>query len=232
MKKKLIISAAILVLLILILFGTLKWMNSRTFQLFGGITNQVTTDQKVIALTFDDGPTANVDQILPLLDNYKAKATFFLIGGELEKNPDEGRKIAAAGHEIGNHTFSHDRMVFKSPSYIRDEIEKTNALIRQTGYKGEILFRPPYGKKLIGLPYYLNKHHMKTITWNLEPDTFYSTTADKVRYVQDKVKPGDILLLHPMYDSNEITAINEILQALKEQGYSFVTVSELLKLQQ
>ncbi|SDX56763.1 polysaccharide deacetylase family protein [Paenibacillus sp. CF384] len=230
MKKIVIISAAVLVLLILILFGTLKWMNSRTFQVFGGITSQVETSQKVIAITFDDGPTGNVDQLLPLLDKYKAKATFFLIGGELEQHPEEGRKIVEAGHEIGNHTFSHDRMVFKSPSYIKDEIEKTNALIRQTGYKGDILFRPPYGKKLLGLPYYLHKHHMKSITWNLEPDTYYSATADKVRYVEEKVKPGDILLLHPMYDQNEIAATDEILQALTEQGYAFVTVSELLKL--
>ncbi len=110
-------------------------MNARKFQLFGGITDQVETKQKVVALTFDDGPTKNVDKILPLLDQYHVKATFFLIGNEIEKNPVEAKKIVSAGHQIGNHTYSHQRMVFKSPSYIKAEIEKTDKLIREAGFR-------------------------------------------------------------------------------------------------
>lgn len=218
--------------IILLLFGTYKLMNSRTFQLFGGLTDHVETNKKVIALTFDDGPTKNVDKLLPLLDKYNTKATFFLIGSDLKKHPEEGRKIAEAGHQIGNHTYSHNRMVFKTPFYIKEEIEKTDQLIRKTGFKGEIDFRPPNGKKLVGLPYYLKKHHRNTITWSLEPDTYYNSPSDKVTYVKKNVKPGAIILMHPMYDDTgkELKAIEGILQALTEEGYTFVTVNELKKL--
>lgn len=218
--------------IILLLFGTYKLMNSRTFQLFGGLTDHVETNKKVIALTFDDGPSKNVDKLLPLLDKYNAKATFFLIGSDLKKHPEEGRKIAEAGHQIGNHTYSHNRMVFKTPSYIKEEIEKTDQLIRKTGFKGEIDFRPPNGKKLVGLPYYLKKHHRNTITWSLEPDTYYNSPSDKVTYVKKNMKLGAIILMHPMYDDTgkELKAIEGILLALTEEGYTFVTVNELKKL--
>ncbi|MGG1676969.1 polysaccharide deacetylase family protein [Neobacillus sp. NRS-1170] len=227
--KKMILSIGLVICIILLLFGTYKLMNSRTFQLFGDLTYKVDTNQKVVALTFDDGPTKNVEQILPLLDKYHAKATFFLIGGEIEKFPEDAAKIAKAGHQVGNHTYSHNRMVFKSPSYIKKEIEKTDDLIREAGFKGEIDFRPPNGKKLLGLPYYLNKHNRDTITWNLEPDTYYTTASDKVKYVADHIKPGSIILMHPMYDrtDNELEAIEGILKTLSDEGYRFVTVNEL-----
>lgn len=219
-------------LIILILFGLYKLMNSRSFQLFGGLTDSVETNQKVIALTFDDGPTKNVDKILPLLEQYDVKATFFLIGHDIESNPEEAKKIVSAGHQVGNHTYSHDRMVLKSQIYIKEEIEKTDKLIREAGYKGEINFRPPFGKKMLGLPYYLNKVHKDTITWNIEPDTYYSSASDKVKYVKTKIKPGSIILLHPMYDQtgNELKTIEEILKLLTKEGYKFVTVDELQKM--
>lgn len=204
-------------------------MNSRTYQLFGGLTKQVETHQKVVALTFDDGPADNTNQILSLLEQYNAKATFFLIGAEIEKFPEEARKIAEEGHQIGNHTYSHKRMIFKTPAYYKDEIEKTDQLIQNAGYKGEIDVRPPNGKKLIGLPYYLNKHKRETITWNLEPDTFYTTVSDKVKYVTENIEPGSIILLHPMYDKTgqALQTIEGILQELSKKGYTFITVNEL-----
>jgi len=231
MKKRIFVVGIVFLAIFLLLYGTYKLMNSRTYQLFGGLTNHVETSQKVVALTFDDGPTKNVDQLLPLLDKYNAKATFFVIGNELEKNLEEGKKIAQAGHQIGNHSYSHKRMVFKTPSFIQQEIEKTNTLIRKTGYKEPIDFRPPNGKKLVGLPYYLNKHHMGTITWNLEPDTYYTSVSDKVDYVEKNVKPGSIILMHPMYDDTgkELKAIEGILATLSKEGYKFVTVNQLQK---
>ncbi|MFP5107594.1 polysaccharide deacetylase family protein [Neobacillus sp. C211] len=232
MKKKLIYSGVGILLVFLLLLGTYKLMNSRTFQLFGRLADQVETNQKVVALTFDDGPTKNVEKILPLLKQYNVKATFFLIGNEIEKNPEKAKKIVSAGHQIGNHTYSHQRMVFKSPSYIKKEIEKTDELIRESGYKGKIDFRPPNGKKLVGLPYYLYKNNRDTITWSLEPDTYYTSATDKVSYVKKNVKPGSIILIHPMYDGTgeELNTIKGILQSLSNEGYKFITVNELLKL--
>ena len=232
MKRKLIFIGLGMLFVFLLLLGTYKLMNSRTYQLFGGLTEQIETNQKLVALTFDDGPTKNVNQILPLLDKYNAKATFFLIGKEIEKHPEEAKKIVEAGHQVGNHTYSHNRMVFKTPSYIKEEIQKTDQLIQKAGYKGEIDFRPPNGKKLVGLPYYLNKHNRDTITWNIEPDSYYTTASDKVNYVKDNIKPGSIILMHPMYDDtgNELQAIEGVLQALSNEGYTFVTVNELQEL--
>ena len=229
MKKKLVVVGTIVLFVFFLLFGTYKLMNSRTIQLFGGLTYQVSTKQKVVALTFDDGPTKNVEEILPLLKAYNAKATFFLIGNEIKKNPAEAKRIADAGQQIGNHSYSHNRMVFKSSSYIQEEIEKTDQLIRLAGYQGEIDFRPPNGKKLVGLPYYLNKHNRDTITWSLEPDSYFSSSTDKVNYVKKNVKPGSIILIHPMYDKTgeEVKTIKGILQSLSNKGYKFVTVNEL-----
>ncbi|AXN38092.1 polysaccharide deacetylase [Peribacillus butanolivorans] len=229
MKKKLIFIGIGILLVFILLFSIYKLMNSRTHQFFGGLTAKVETNQKVVALTFDDGPSKNVNQILPLLDKYNVKATFFLIGNEIERYPEEAKKIVEAGHQIGNHTYSHKRMVFKSSSYIKEEIEKTDKLIQNFGYKGEIDVRPPNGKKLVGLPYYLNKNDRDTITWNIEPDSYYTSASDKVNYVKDHIKPGSIILMHPMYDDTgkELQAIEGVLKLLSEEGYTFVTVNEL-----
>lgn len=231
MEKKIIITIFIIFIITTALFGTYKLMNARSFQLFGELTNRIETNEKIVALTFDDGPTKNIERILPLLDKYNAKATFFVIGNELENNLPLGKAIVQSGHQLGNHTYSHNRMVFKIPSFIKDEIEKTNSLIRQTGYTGEIDFRPPNGKKLIGLPYYLNKNNIETITWDLEPDTFYYSISDKSDYVNENIKPGSIILLHSMYDeSNEdLQTIKGILDSLSKKRYQFITVNELQK---
>ncbi|KGA81230.1 polysaccharide deacetylase [Lysinibacillus fusiformis] len=230
MKRKLAYSGIVIVVILAFTFSAYKLMNARKYQLFGNLTSQVETNDKVVALTFDDGPTKNTDAILSLLDDYQVKATFFLIGKDIEGQPDEARKIAEAGHQIGNHTYSHKRMVLKSPAFIKHEIEKTDDLIADIGYTESIVVRPPYGKKLIGFPYYLNKHKRETITWNLEPDTFFTQADEKVRYVKENIRPGSIILMHPMYDStgNELQAIEKILQTLMDEGYTFVTIDELL----
>ena len=232
MKKKLIIFGIGFLVMVLLFAGAFEVTKLRSFQFFGGLTYEGETENKVIALTFDDGPTKNVDQILPLLDKYDAKATFFLIGNDIEKHPEEAKKIVEAGHQIGNHTYSHNRMVLKTLSFIQEEIEKTDELIRKAGYTSEIDFRPPYGKKFVGLPYYLNKHNRETIMWSLEPDTYYTSADEKVNYVVENIKPGSIILLHPMYDQTgeEIQVIEDILRELTKEGYKFVTVDELQEL--
>lgn len=208
-------------------------MNARSYQLFGNITNSIETDEKVVALTFDDGPTKNVEQVLHLLEQYNAKATFFLIGQDIEKFPEETKAIIEADHQVGNHTFSHARMIFKSPTFIKEEIDKTDELIHEAGYKGEIDFRPPNGKKLVFLPYYLKQQEKETITWNIEPDTFFTTPEEKIDYVLEAIHPGSIILLHPMYDQSgdELQVIEEILKALTKEGYRFITVDDLQTLE-
>ncbi len=233
-KKILIISTAILLLLSLVGFTTYKVMSSRTFQFFGGIVNRINTQDKIVALTFDDGPSPKVDTILSILDSENVKATFFLIGSEIEQYPEETKKLIQAGHQIGNHTYSHKRMIFKSVSFINKEIEDTDNLIRDMGYKEPIQFRPPNGKKLILLPCYLEQHSRKTILWDLEPNSYpeINSSSEKIiNYVIDNTRPGSIILLHPMYDEkgNTIDALKGIIKGLKNKGYTFKTVNELLK---
>ncbi len=207
---------------------------SRTFQFFGEIVPRIDTRQKVVALTFDDGPTPGMtEEVLSILNEAGVKATFFVIGANLERNLEDGRKIVAAGHELGNHTYSHKRMVLKTPSFIESEIERTDQLIRQAGYQPAIHFRPPYGKKLILLPYFLARTSRKTITWDVEPDSYPEIAADSnkiVAHVMEKTRPGSIILLHVMSESRSesLKAVKGVITGLKGQGYSFKTVSEML----
>ncbi|SDZ34261.1 polysaccharide deacetylase family protein [Thermoactinomyces sp. DSM 45892] len=233
MKKWMIRVALTLAILVIVAYGLFQLSKSRTYQLFGELTDRVNTNEKVVALTLDDGPTEKTDEVLKILKEADVKATFFVTGAELQQRPEEGKKMVQAGHELGNHSYSHTRMVLKSPSFIKNEIEKTDQLIRDAGYKGEILFRPPNGKKLLLLPYYLSQHNRKTIMWDIEPDSYadIGSNSDKiVQHVKENVKPGSIIILHVMYKSREesLKSIKGIVESLREQGYTFKTVSELL----
>ncbi len=186
------------------------------------------------ALTFDDGPTPEATtQILSVLEREQVRATFFVTGAELEKNMAEGRMIVAAGHELGNHSYSHERMVLVTPSFVEQEIERTDKLIRDAGYQGEIYFRPPYGKKLFTLPYYLARTGWESVTWDVDPDSYPEVAADSdkiAEYALSRARPGSIIILHVMYPSRgeSLRAVRKIVEGLKAQGYSFKTVSELL----
>ena len=221
--------------LVLIIFIAL-WQVSKNekFQFVGNLIDRVETTDKVVALTFDDGPTKHkTKEILKVLDEAEIKATFYLVGKSIEQNIQETKNIIDKGHEIGNHSYSHQRMVLKSYSFVAEELEKTNELIIQAGYREEIRFRPPYGKKLFSLPYYLNNKNITTVTWDVEPETYLDKNAsasDISEYVVQNTKPGSIILLHVMFKSrvNSLAAIPLIVQQLKDKGYRFVTVSELI----
>lgn len=131
--KKVFLAVTIAALLISAVF---LWnvSKSRTFQFFGEIYPRVNTNEKVVALTFDDGPTNKTEEVLSILSDLNVKATFFVNGAALEKNMLQGQKIVEDGHELGNHTYSHNRMVLKSFGYVRQEIEKTDGLIEEAGY--------------------------------------------------------------------------------------------------
>ena len=206
---------------------------SRTFQFFGKISARVNTKQKAVALTFDDAPSPYVKEVLAILKEKQIKATFYEIGKGIEQYPLEAKAIVDSGMEVGNHSYSHERMVLKSPSFIDSEIQKTNGLIKSSGYMGEITFRPPNGKKLFILPWYLKQHNIKTIMWDVEPDTYVSGDSNEIiKYTLDTVQPGSIILIHPLCDkecTSDREALPKIIDGLKLKGYRFVTVSDLLK---
>jgi peptidoglycan/xylan/chitin deacetylase (PgdA/CDA1 family) len=134
-------------------WGAWALSSSRHWQLFGKLVTRVETADSVVALTFDDGPVSRyTDSVLAVLADSNVRATFFVVGLGLAGNPEIGRRIVTAGHELGNHSYSHQRMLLKSPGFIRDEIDRTDSLIRVTGQTTAVRFRPPYGKRLVVRP--------------------------------------------------------------------------------
>jgi peptidoglycan/xylan/chitin deacetylase (PgdA/CDA1 family) len=232
----LIVTLAVMLTLGAITYGVWTLSRSRDFQLFGTIIPRIETAEKVIALTFDDGPTpAYTQATLDVLREKGVVATFFLMGVDVDAHPDETRAIIEAGHEIGNHTYTHPDMTFASEDQAADEITRTDDAIRRAGYDGPIHVRPPFGKKLIGLPLHLAKHDRPTITWNVEPESYGDIASDPAKiaaHVLKTTRPGSIIILHVMYDSREPSrqALPAIIDGLKGRGYRFATVSELLAL--
>lgn len=220
--------------MIIVVLGLFLISRSRTFQFFAEIVPRVKTSKNLVALTFDDGPTPkNTPVILDILRKKDVKATFFVIGGDLEKTMDIGRQLVQEGHCLGNHSYSHHRMVLVSQDFIASEIDRTDELIRQTGFSGPIFFRPPYGKKLFGLPSFLHKTNRLTVTWDIEPESDPAIAGSASAIIADvvsRVRPGSIILLHGMYESGKTTieALPALIDAVHGKGFRFTTVSDLL----
>lgn len=233
-----VLRAAACVGVALIVVGQGAWTlsNARGFQLLGEVVPRVETSDSVIAITFDDGPLPDATaRVLDALATHDARATFFLIGSEIERYPEVARAIVDAGHEIGNHSFSHPIMLGMPLRRIREEIERTDEQIRAAGYTDTIHFRSPYGKKLVALPYYLARTGRRNIFWDVEPESYPEIARDRDRIVEHvlaNARPGSIILMHVMtrHYQPSLEAVPAILDGLKARGYHFVTVSELLAL--
>lgn len=228
--------AILLVAFALIGYGAFRLCKAPNIQLLGDLVTHAHVSQKVVALTFDDGPRpVYTDRVIDLLEAHDAKGTFFVTGGEASDSPESLRALVAAGEEIGNHTWSHRRLLALSQQTIAEEIERTDAVIRDAGYSGAIVVRPPNGKRLLAAPWYLWRHGRTTVTWSLAPDSLPNIADDAdamVAYVLGHVRPGDIILMHVMHENRSASraALPRLLEALTARGYRFVTVSELLRL--
>ena len=214
-------------------FAGWRISKAASFQLLGDPIVRVETTSRVVALTFDDGPDPRyTDAILEVLRAEQVHATFFVIGSELARDRELGAKIVTAGHQLGNHSFTHVRMLGRSLEFIRDEIEQTDVEIRRAGYRGEIQFRPPYGKRLLALPWVLRESGRRLTLWDVAPDSADPTisVAQLVGRVRAEVRPGSIVLLHLMGGPGDTSraALPEVIHALRSLGYQFVTLNELL----
>lgn len=189
-------------------------------------------NKKVIALTFDDGPWKNTTrQTLDILKKNNIKATFFVVGNALKNNPQLGKQIIAEGHAIANHTWHH-WYHFMNPQAAAFEIDKTTELIYQvTGVKTN-LFRPPGGHLSNGLVAYARSNGYATLMWSADSRDFQQPApATMVNTVLKYARPGGIVLLHDGGGdrTNTVKALPQIIAKLKQQGYSFVTIPELLE---
>jgi len=203
---------------------------STQFQIAGELINRVDTEEKVVALSFDDGPIEPYTlEVLDVLDRHNVKATFFMVGENIEENMDIAKTVHRKGHQLGNHTYSHRKIVYFKPSKVRYELESTTALLKEIGVNDEIMFRPPYGEKFIVLPMILKSMKMKNIMWDVEPKDWSGRPSDEVvEHVVNHTKSGSIILMHDMQpDAAHSTDL--IIKKLKAKGYQFKTVSELLK---
>lgn len=224
---------ALIIACILKALGLLKRLsNSLDFQVFGELVNHVDTNEKVVALTYDDGPNPPyTNQLIDILERNQIKATFFVIGQNLEKYPETAQLLLLKGHELGNHSYSHKRMVFKNHSFVKSEIEKTDQLIHQLGVTQEIHFRAPYGRKLLILPYVLAHLGKKNILWDVNPKDYQATNSEAIEnYVVEHTNPGSIIILHDGGGerSQTVAATARLIAKLQAKGYTFKTVSELI----
>ncbi|MFC4059079.1 polysaccharide deacetylase family protein [Planomonospora corallina] len=181
---------------------------------------------KCVALTFDDGPGRHTGTLLRHLAKHDARATFFVVGRNAAADPGAVRRTAEAGHEIGNHSWSHRDLTRLSDSGIRADLARADRAIEKATGAAPELFRPPYGaldagvRKQAGRP---------VVLWSVDTlDWRYRDSATVARRAVKGAKPGAVILFHDIHPTT-VKAIPEVLKSLSKRGYHFVTVSGLFR---
>jgi len=188
--------------------------------------------QMKIALTFDDGPHPSyTPEILSILEEYGIKATFFMIGENVGYYTDTALKVIEAGHELGNHTFTHPRLKQFTDKGLTDEILTTEESIYELGEYRPHLFRPPEGVCSDRVADIAEKYGYTVVLWTVDTMDWAHTPPQKIAdNVISNIRPGGIILCHDYIVKNSPTpeALRIFIPKLLESGYKFVTVSELL----
>ena len=188
--------------------------------------NKKSQKKKYIALTFDDGPSSFTDRLLDCLEANNAKATFFMVGKEIEYFSDQVKRMETLGCELGNHTYSHTDLATLAPEDMSAEIAGVDELLTELTGHGATVVRPPYGsvnssvKETVGTPMIL--WSIDTLDWeSQDPQKIVDTTLSQV-------EDGSIILMHDIF-STTVDAAEILIPQLKKQGYEMVTVHELAK---
>jgi len=194
---------------------------------------------KVVALTFDDGPNEPyTSEVLDILDKYNIKATFFCVGENVELYPDTAKRIVAEGHVLGNHSYTHDANHALTEFGARDLVRAENAISDTVGVQPH-LYRPPHGKKSPWELEEVRHEGMIEVTWSVSTGELNTHSYEKVaERLVDETPPGQIMLLHDGYGTSHncdnadksltVEALPLIIEKLKVEGYTFVTVPQLL----
>ncbi|HOZ88809.1 MAG TPA: polysaccharide deacetylase family protein [Bacilli bacterium] len=179
---------------------------------------------KVVALTFDDGPSSNTNQILDTLKANNAQATFFMLGSKMSNNSDLINTVLANGNEVGGHSYSHKYLTAISQKVLATEMNNTNEAYKAISGVDLQLIRPPYGSINAEVR---NAYPYAYIMWSVDPNDWKEKDANKiVENVLGAVRDGDIILMHDTY-ARSAEAVNQILPLLYLNGYKVVTVSQL-----
>ena len=177
-------------------------------------------------LTFDDGPTLEMTPaLLAKLDRYNAQGTFFLIGHNAARHRHLVRHIDAAGHQIGNHTYSHSDAWRTSSNKLLLELDYTSALLREITGKPVLFMRPPYGHFTRPMRAWCLTHRQHLTMWDVMPGDFLRWTSSRrvAERVFDMIRPGSIIVLHDNPDTKDVTleALETILRRLTAEGWRF-----------
>lgn len=191
-----------------------------------------------LALTFDDGPNdPHTQRLLDILARHNVHATFFLIGRYVRQRPDIVRAIANAGHAIGNHTFTHPLLIFKSAAEIRRQLSDCRAAIHDAVGEHSNLFRPPFGGRRPAVLRIARELGLEPVMWSV---TGYDWNAPAAPVIEAKVvrriRGGDVILLHDgghkqmgAGRSQTVIATDHLIARYKSEGYQFVTIPEMIQ---
>ncbi|MFL6414490.1 MAG: polysaccharide deacetylase family protein [Bryobacteraceae bacterium] len=219
-------------------------VRGRSSQVFGRSVYRGPGKRRSIALTFDDGPSPGSLELLDYLGKEGIKATFFQCGVNVRRHPDIGRKISQAGHEIGNHTYSHTRLCptlgwpvrVRSPQFILDEFSLAQAIIQAEVKVEPRLLRAPYGLRWYGMAEAQRQLDLLGVMWTVIAHDWEWESDRVVDRIRRKASPGGIICLHDGRDirpnpdiSETLSAVKQLIPWLKNQGYTFETVSEILR---
>lgn len=195
------------------------------------VIKKVPTTHKVVALTIDDGPHyKTTPQMLAVLREKNVKLTLFILGENAVRHPELLAQAVADGHEIANHGYSHNSLAKMNKTQVSEELDKGEKAITAVAPK-PTLFRPPGGAYNDIVTAEAGRHGYTTILWSIDPGDWRRPSVEQVvNNVMSKIEPGSIVLLHEgQYPLPTPAAISIIIDRLREQGYSIVTVSELLQ---
>lgn len=186
------------------------------------------TEQACVALTFDDGPSGSTTpKLLEILTDKQATATFFMLGQQVRSFPDMVADIAAAGHEIGNHTWEHPSLPSLDKEMIRQQIADTNRAIADITGRTPTLLRPPYGATDEAVTVISSELGMAQIMWNIDTrDWDHHDPAQTLAAVK-LARQGDIILMHDIH-AETIAAVADVIDVLREQGLTLATISDML----
>lgn len=205
-----------------------------------GTFYRANVQDKVVALTFDDGPSPIwTPRILDELKKAGVKATFFMVGNHVERYPDLARRVLEEGHEIGNHTYDHHVLLYYTMDELEKEIKKAEAAIRSATGQTTVYFRPPKAWLTNAEKQKIKDMGYTIVLWSLNSKDWV-TFHDKqiTSYILRNIRPGDIVLFHDSGGAfsteggnrkQTVKTIPRLVRKLKEKGYRFVTISELLK---
>lgn len=189
---------------------------------------EVEENIKYVALTFDDGPSPRcTPQLLDGLKERGVHATFFVVGCQVVKDPDIVTRMAAEGHQVGNHSYDHKELDKLSAQEAAQDMQKNDQLLQELLGEGDYWVRPPYGLLSEEESSALT---MPIINWSVDTEDWKSKDAGKILdIIYRDTGDGDIILLHDRY-LNSVSAALQAVDHLQQQGYRFVTVAELLAL--